>query len=195
MNALLKFNSAKERYRHLESFLGEIEDNNFSEAESLKTFKLNGYIIAKNHRIAFKNKSSDCTFNFSGKAKPGEVTIITSNDVSISSEILKSLALLYEVTPGTLYFDGYDAMSYPKNQFNQSIAYVDDNPYFPNGPIYDSLERFNCQDPEFSLNYMLAKLDLSYWVRNHDSKLIADSSTTTLETSQLPKKYSFYFRW
>ena len=54
-----------------------------------------------------------------------------------------------------------------------------------------ALERFNCQDTEFSLNYMLAKLDLSYWVRNHDSKLIVDSSTATLETSQLPKKILF----
>ena len=191
MRALLKFNASKERYKRLQEFLTESEDNEYVANQGYQNLRLNGFILARNHRVYVRNKSSLNSFGFSGTAKPGELTIITSKEISTTSEVLKSIALLYELTPNTLYFDGYDAMSLPKKQFNQSISYINDKPLFPNQPIYDTLNNLECIDSEYDLNELLAKLDLSDWVSNHDQQFLLDPNVQTLQISKFPKKILF----
>ena len=191
MRALLKFNSSKERYEHLQTFLMETSENNCDKNENHRYFKINGFVQASNHRIYVKNKSRLNSFGFNGKAVPGELTIITSNEISTSSDVLKSLALLYEQTPGTLYFDGYDAMSLSRTQLNKTISYVNDKPLFPNKPIYDTLNELACKSSEFDLNELLSKLELTKWISNHDSSFTIDANIQTLQISKFPKKILF----
>ena len=191
MRALLKFNASKERYKRLNEFLTESEDNEYLNNQANQNLRLNGFITARNHRVLVKNKSTLNSFGFSGTAKPGELTLITSKEISTTSEVLKSIALLYELTPNTLYFDGYDAMSLPKKQFNQSISYINDKPLFPNQPIYDTLNSLEYRGGEFDLNELLAKLDLSEWISNHDREFVLDPNLQTLQVSKFPKKILF----
>ena len=105
--------------------------------------KMQGRVTFRNAGLRY-SEDSDLVFNnLSFDARRGDLVVVTGENGSGKTSLLKLIKGLYKVSMGAVQIDGFDIRQLDAPDLRRQIAYVPQQPDFFNGTIFENLRLGN----------------------------------------------------
>lgn len=119
ITSLAQGRAALSRIRHIFDMEAEIKDEEVDDVT-----ELNGAIEWKDVSFKYTNDGQQVLSNINIKIQPGETLAILGRTGAGKTTFVNLLLRLYDVTSGSILFDGRDIKKIPLNVLREQIAYV-----------------------------------------------------------------------